>query len=106
MAQKNEFYESIVRGLDEAIEGKNVKTSKRSIAVMPIKHYSPKRIIEIRKKSNLSQKMFAEYMGVSIKTVEAWERGKNTPSGSSSRILSMFEMDDDLTKRFPFVKEG
>ena len=30
MAQKNEFYGSIVRGLNEAIEGKNVKNSKRT----------------------------------------------------------------------------
>ena len=32
------------------------------------------------------------YMGVSAKTVEAWEAGTNRPSGTASRILSMMEM--------------
>ena len=51
----------------------------------------------------MTQKMFAAYIGVSQKTVEAWESGKNTPAGSSSRILSMFEMNDNLIQDYPFV---
>ena len=51
----------------------------------------------------MSQKTFASYMGVSDKTVEAWEAGTNHPSGTASRILSMMEMDKDLVIKFPFV---
>ena len=58
----------------------------------------------IRNGTGLSQKLFAGYMGVSVKTVEAWEAGTNHPSGAASRILSMMEMDDDLTKKFPFIQ--
>ena len=43
-------------------------------------------------------------MGVSLKTVEAWEAGTNHPSGAASRILSMMEMDADLINNFPFVQ--
>ena len=45
-------------------------------------------------------------MGVSDKTVEAWEAGTNHPSGAASRILNMMEMDDDLIIKFPFVKNA
>ena len=51
----------------------------------------------------MSQKAFAGYMGVSDKTVEAWEAGTNRPSGAASRILNMMEMDEHLTEQFPFV---
>ena len=51
----------------------------------------------------MSQKTFASYVGVSDKTVEAWEAGTNHPSGAASRILNMMEIDKDLIKRFPFV---
>lgn len=43
-------------------------------------------------------------MGVSDKTVEAWEAGTNHPSGAASRLLSMMEMDEHLVDDFPFVK--
>jgi putative transcriptional regulator len=43
-------------------------------------------------------------MGVSEKTVEAWEAGVNHPSGAASRILSMMELDNNLTKKYPFVQ--
>ncbi len=52
----------------------------------------------------MSQKTFASYIGVSDKTVEAWEAGTNHPSGAASRLLSMMEMDKNLIEEFPFVK--
>ncbi len=42
-------------------------------------------------------------MGVSDKTVEAWEAGTNHPSGAASRLLSMIEKDKELIIKFPFV---
>ena len=52
----------------------------------------------------MSQKIFAGYMGVSKKTIEAWEAGTNQPSGAASRILMMLERDKDLVIHYPFVK--
>ena len=43
-------------------------------------------------------------MGVSDKTVEAWEMEINHPSGVVSRILSMMEMNAELTTEFQFVQ--
>ena len=51
----------------------------------------------------MSQRVFAGYLGVSDKTVEAWESGVNHPSGAASRILRMIEMDKELTTKYPFV---
>ncbi|HZK62297.1 MAG TPA: helix-turn-helix domain-containing protein [Anaerovoracaceae bacterium] len=43
-----------------------------------------------------SQRVFAEVLGVSPKTIEAWEAGKNHPDGSSSRMLQLLQKDPDL----------
>lgn len=39
----------------------------------------------------MTQKVFANYMGVSLKTVEAWENGINHPVGPACRLLSLLE---------------
>ena len=40
---------------------------------------TPEAILEIRKKTGLSQVKFAAALGVSVKKVSAWEHGKATP---------------------------
>lgn len=100
-------YNSIMAGLEEAIEeakSKDGKLQRRVVTILPVKTYDAKEIQEIRRRTGLSQKLFASYMGVSIKTMEAWEAGTNHPSGTASRILNMMEMDSDLVNNFPFVK--
>ena len=100
-------YESIMAGLTEAVEdakGKEKKLQRRVVTVVPVKKYEAAEVQKIRKSTGMSQKVFASYMGVSAKTVEAWESGTNHPSGTASRILNMMEMNHNLTEEFPFVK--
>ena len=102
----SEFYDSIMRGLHEAVEdakGKR-KLPRRTVCVIPVKEYTAEEVKNIRHQTGISKKLFAEYMGVSDKTVEAWESGRNHPSGSASRILSMMEQNSDFTKEYPFVR--
>ncbi|MGN0504971.1 MAG: helix-turn-helix domain-containing protein [Lachnospiraceae bacterium] len=100
-------YESIIAGLAEAVEdakSTDKKLNRRVVTVMPVKEYRAADVQKIRKATGLSQKLFASYMGVSDKTVEAWEAGTNRPSGAASRILTMMEMNHNLTTEFPFVQ--
>ena len=100
-------YESIMPGLTEAVEDAKAsekKLKRRGVTIVPVKEYTAEEVQNIRHSTGFSQKLFASYMGVSTKTVEAWEAGINHPSGAASRILSMMEMNDDLTTEFPFVK--
>jgi len=102
----NNVYNSIMTGLAEALEDAASKTpilKRHKITVEPVKIYDADAVKRIRKTTGMSQKTFASYMGVSGKTVEAWESGTNHPSGAASRLLSMMEMDKDLVLRFPFV---
>lgn len=100
-------YKSIMAGLNEAVEdakGSGKKLKRRVVTIVPVKEYGADEVQAIRKSTGLSQRLFAGYMGVSEKTVEAWEAGRNQPSGAASRILHMMEMDSELTKEFPFVE--
>ena len=52
---------------------------------------------------NKHQRLFAEALGVSVKTIEAWESNKNTPSGCASRILELIERDKALLEKHSII---
>lgn len=92
---KNEYFESIMTALNESLEytkGNKALARSQIVTVAPIPQYKKDAVKNIRVNLGLTQRNFANVMGVSSKTVEAWEAGKNSPSGSSSRILQLLEV--------------
>ena len=100
------LYESIKQGLNEAVEYErgnlpNVKIDK--ISISPLPQYTACEIKEIRMQQGMTQRLFAAVLGVSIKTVEAWESGKNAPSGCANRMFELLEHDDSLLEKYSIV---
>lgn len=100
------MFEDLKEGLNDAIN--DVKLSKKVlrrnvIHIEPLVNYKPKDIKNVRAKVGMTQGLFANFLGVSVKTVEAWESGTNKPSGASNRLITMLDMDNKLVNRFPFV---
>jgi len=87
----NSLFDDLVTGLTQAIEYEkgNLEAKKYVYVINPVEEYSNIEIKEIRKNAHMTQSVFAEYMGVSIKTVEAWEGGRIRPSGTARRLLSI-----------------
>ena len=95
-------YESIMQGLTEAVDyqqGK-VKARKTKLVIRPIDTFNTNDIKQIRQRTGLSQVIFAGSLGVSPKTVEAWENGRNKPDGASRRLLEIVRDDPAFIKRF------
>jgi len=110
MATKIKVSNSIIKGLKEAIEyekgNKGVDVNIKQISISPLPHLKGKDVKSIRNKLNLSQRSFAMLMGVSIKTVEAWESGRNEPNGTAQRMLSLFQMDNTLPEKYDLLHFG
>lgn len=49
--------------------------------------YDPKRVKKTRQLLHVSQKVFAILLGVSVKTVSAWEQGITTPGTMARRFM-------------------
>lgn len=98
-------FDKIKLGLEEAIEYErgeiNAKTTKMTIA--PVNHYDANEIKDIRKSAGMTQVIFAKFMGVSVKTVEAWEAGKNRPAGTACRLLELTKLDPSFPQRSGIV---
>ena len=57
---------------------------------------SPVHIQEIRKKTRLSQIVFAKVLNVSASAVRQWEQGKRSPSGSTKVLLELLQREPHL----------
>ena len=84
------LFEDLKEGLEEAI------ACEKGYGAGRVKEYSGKEIRDIRTKAGMTQSVFASYMGVSIKTVEAWEGGRTHPTGPVFRLLDILSKNEEM----------
>lgn len=89
------LFDEIKLGLEQAIEYNNgkIKARKTTRSIAPLETFSSDDIKKIRIEAGMTQALFAQYMGVSIKTIEAWESGRNQPEGAARRLLALTRDD-------------
>ncbi|MCZ8537271.1 type II toxin-antitoxin system MqsA family antitoxin [Paenisporosarcina quisquiliarum] len=105
----NDLFNDIMKGLKQAeaySKGDEKAARVKKYKITAINDYNEDTIKKIRSTLHLSQRAFAEVMGVSTKTIEAWERGINKPSGSSSRLLQIFEENPSALKEYHLVESS
>lgn len=56
-------------------------------------NYTAEDVAALRDRLRASQGVFAKLLGVSIKTVQAWEQGGNPPSATARRLLDVIQHD-------------
>lgn len=100
--RKKRVLDKITKGLKEAIEdfgsGKKLTFDKSPLPEPP-KRLKPKDVIRIRKQLNMSQRVFAIYLNVSVKAVQAWEQGISSPTGGMIRFLRIIDKSPDILKK-------
>lgn len=96
-----DVYEGILTGLKEAVAYKEGKLPHCRVSVrkIPLPEYKAADVARARKAMSLSQRGLASVMGVSPRTVEAWEAGRNQPSGAARRLLYLLDQDHSLVER-------
>jgi len=88
-----------LQGFTEALERGEKITEKFTCrkVVLDLKPlpYTPKAVKEVRLSLSCSQAVLAQLLGVSVRTVQAWECGKTTPSEMACRWLAEIKRDPD-----------
>jgi putative transcriptional regulator len=101
--KRNEFYEGIKAGLEEAIawaDGKDVPVTIREVELPDAPRPMTARQIATLRTRNVraSQAVFAKLINASVQTVHAWEQGRGRPSGPTLRFLRLLEKHPELIK--------
>ena len=79
---------SAAQRMADALSGRK-KLTLRTFHVASPAEIQPKDIAAIRNKLNVSQAVFAAYLGVRPASVMSWEYGTRQPSGAVRKLLSI-----------------
>lgn len=55
--------------------------------------------VQIRKSLSMTQRAFAAVLGVSCRTVEAWESGRSNPTPTARKLMYLIQEDHSLVKK-------
>ena len=92
-----DFFSEMMDGLTEALA-----VSKGQAAA---KTFSRKRslpavdVCKTRKSLNMTQKGFSDMLGVSPRTVEAWEAGRTSPTPMAKKLINLINEDNSLVQK-------
>ena len=104
--EEKSYAQSLKTGLEDAVAFINGDTSRGRVVVRKVQApvYKAEDVVRTRKALNLTQSSLAFAMGVSTRTVEAWEAGRNIPSGLACRMLYLLDSDHSLLDRLTALR--
>jgi putative transcriptional regulator len=99
---KHALFDELMDSAQDALEhaqGKRVlRTTLLPAAPAPL---SASDIRAVREQVNASQAVFAHYLNVSTKLVQAWEAGRRSPEGAALRLLRIGQAHPELVFAAP-----
>ena len=88
-------YEAILNEVTNIVQS-GIKLPSRRMAVASIPDFEPADIKQIRIDAHMTQTIFAACIGVSKKTIEAWEGGRSKPDGAARRTLGLMQANPNF----------
>jgi putative transcriptional regulator len=101
MEQK--YFDELMTSLEDAAAFAAGDTTKARVVEVeredPVPEYKAADVARTRTELKLTQRALANVLGVSTRTVEAWEAGRNIPSGAARHLLYLLDGDHSLVQR-------
>ncbi|MGA2498084.1 MAG: helix-turn-helix domain-containing protein [Tepidisphaeraceae bacterium] len=90
-------FQQIKYGLRDAIAHSHGQLNLRTTTLpAPPPPVSPRRVLALRRKLNMSQTVFAATLNVSPKLVQSWEQGSRKPIRGDLRLIEIIEREPRL----------
>jgi putative transcriptional regulator len=81
-------------GLQQAIaHARGERSLRTATLIAPAPKLSGRRVAAIRKRTGMSQALFASYLNVPTKTLQSWEQGARVPKAGEARLLQIAAAD-------------
>ncbi len=95
-AAMRDLFAELSEGVKALAEERGGKRTLRTHAAeyKPAPRVTPKELIRVREKLNLSRSLFAVYLRTNVRTLENWEQGRAKPNAQAALLIN-------LVKRYP-----
>ena len=91
------IFGGVMEGLEEALAFEKGQAAAATIARK--RSLPDVNIAEFRELLGMTQKAFAAILGVSCRTVEAWESGRSNPTPTAKKLIYLLKEDTTLIKK-------
>lgn len=68
-------------------------TCRKIVLDISVEPYTADKVREVRRLLNVSQSVFARFLGVSVSLVQKWERDHQQPHGAACRLMDEIRHD-------------
>lgn len=100
---EEKYFNELMTSLEDAAAFAQGDASRAKVVEVeiddPVPEYRAADVARTRMDLKLSQRALASVLGVSTRTVEAWEAGRNVPSGAARHLLFLLDSDHSLVQR-------
>lgn len=99
-ATKRDLFAELSEGMTALAQARQGKRTLRTHAVefKPAPEVTPRELVRVRERLNLSRALFAIYLRTNVRTLENWEQGRAKPNAQAALLIN-------LVKRFPDTVE-
>lgn len=100
-ASKRNLFGDLEDGFTALADECSGKRTLRTHAVdsKPVPAISPRHLVTLRKRLNLSAPLFAAYLRTNVRTLENWEQGRAKPNAQAALLIHLVERYPDTVER-------
>jgi|26BtaG_2_1085354.scaffolds.fasta_scaffold16602_2 putative transcriptional regulator len=93
----NVMVQAVIDDDPDAIAIKDSLTlSLRQLSQGEVGRVTSPAIVKTRQQTGLSQRQFADRLGISINTLQSWEQGQRKPSGAAASLIKLIDKHPEL----------
>lgn len=99
---KTQLFAALLESADEALaHAKGKRELRTTVLPDPPRLMGAKDVLALRERVKVSQSVFAHFLNVSTKLVQAWEADRRRPEGAALRLLELASHHPALVFRSP-----
>jgi putative transcriptional regulator len=104
-AAKRDLFGEMSEGIVALAEQREGKRTLRThgIEYKPAPTVTPRELVRVREKLNLSRALFAVYLRTNVRTLENWEQGRAKPNAQAALLINLVKLYPDTVKRLATI---
>ena len=104
-AVRRDLFGEISEGVTALAAARQGKRTLRTHALeyKPAPRVTPKELIRVRERLNLSRALFAAYLRTNVRTLENWEQGRARPNAQAALLINLVKQYPDTVQRLAAI---